>query len=230
MARRFWPQTNPVGKRVRFDDRWSVVVGIVGDVRHESLTSTFFPTVYVPVSGVTTSLVVRTGLDPEQLFPQIREAVRSVDPGAPILRTATVSSLITETASQERFRTVLLLAFAVLAVLLGAAGVFGVTARVVSRRTKELGIRLALGAHGRELTRTTVRRSLSSGLLGIAVGLPIAYGTSFLLSPFLFGVNRWDPMSYGAATALMVGVCWLASYVPARKIALLDPVKVLKHE
>ena len=173
---------------------------------------------------------MRTNLDPHQLLPQIREAVRSVDPGAPILRTTTVSSLIAASAAHERFRTVLLMAFAIFAVLLGAAGVFGVTARAVSRRTKELGIRMALGAHGRELSRKTVRRSLAAGLLGIAAGLPIAYGTSLLLSPFLFGVRGWDPMSYGAATALMVGVCWLASYVPARRISALDPVNVLKHE
>lgn len=230
MARRFWPQTHPVGRRVRFEDRWSVVVGVVGDVRHESLTSAFSPTVYVPVRGVTTSLVVRTSLDPHQLLPHIRAAVRSVDPGAPILRTTTVSSLIAESAAHERFRTVLLMAFAAFAVLLGAAGVFGVTARAVSRRTKELGIRMALGAYGQELTRETVRRSLSAGLLGIALGLPIAYATAVLLSPLLFGVDHWDPVAYGAATALMVGVCWLASYVPARRIAALDPVRVLNHE
>jgi predicted permease len=230
MAKRFWPHDNPVGKRVRFDNQWYVVVGAVGDVRHESLTSEYTPTVYVPVRTPTVSLVVRTEVEPQHLFPQIREAVRSVDPGAPILRMSTVKSLMTETATEERFRTVLLMTFALFAVLLGAAGVFGVTARSVSRRTKEMGIRMALGAQGNGLTRVVVWRGLSYGVIGMALGFPVALATTALLSPFLFGVERWDPLTYGAVASLMAVVCCLASYVPARRIAALDPVDVLRSE
>ena len=137
---------------------------------------------------------------------------------------------MSETAAHERFRTVLLMTFAIFAVLLGTVGVFGVTARSVSRRTKEMGIRMALGAQGKRLTRIVVRRSLSAGIVGIGLGIPVALVTSTLLSPFLFGVERWDPLTYGAVVSLMVGVCWLASYVPACRISALDPVDVLRAE
>jgi len=230
MARQFWPRGSAVGGRVRLGDGWHVVVGIVGDVRHESLNSEYLPTIYVPVRSATASLVVRTAVDPQHLYAQIREAVWSVDPSIPILNMRTVRSLMSETAAHERFRTVLLVTFAMVAVLLGTVGVFGVTARSVSRRTRELGIRLALGAQGARLTRMVVRRTLSAGIVGIGLGLPVALVTSTLLTPFLFGVERWDPLTYGAVVLLMLGVCWLASYLPARRTSTLDPAKVLRVE
>jgi putative ABC transport system permease protein len=230
MARRFWPLSDPVGRRVRFDDRWYDVVGVAGDVRHQSLTSEFSPTIYVPVRTPTVSLVVRTTTEPQPLFSQIREAVRSVDPGAPIFRMSTVKSLMTETAAHERFRTALLLTFALVAVLLGAAGVFGVTARSVSRVTKEMGIRMALGAQADGLTRLVVWRGLSAGVAGIALGIPVAFATTVLVSPFLFGVGRWDALTYGGVASIMLAVCCFASYVPARRIAALDPVDVLRFD
>ncbi|UCG84809.1 MAG: ABC transporter permease [Gemmatimonadota bacterium] len=230
MAQRFWPGEDPVGARVRYSGQWLTVTGVVGDVRHERLDSEFQPTMYIPVSTATASLVVRTAVEPQHLFPQLRQAVSSVDPGAPILRLTPVSSLMTETTAHERFRTVILLTFASIAVVLGAAGVFGVTARSVARRTKEIGIRMALGAKSAEVTRNLLGRSIRACILGIAFGLVGAFTASKLLSPFLFEVSHWDPPTYSAVVLLTVGVCWLASYVPARRIAGVNPVDVLRAE
>jgi putative ABC transport system permease protein len=232
MARRFWPGESPLGARVLFGDTLTVV-GIVGDVRHESMDAQYVPTMYVPLAlgpraGLT--FVVRTELDPGSILPQLRQAVRSVEADAPVTRVSTLKSLISFSARNERFRTVLMIAFGCCATLLAIAGVFGVTARNVALRMREMGIRLAMGAQSGELIRLSLGRSLFAGCIGIAVGLVGALWVSRRFARFLFGVVSWDPTTYALAAVTLLALSLLASYVPARRAARVDPVEVLRGE
>ena len=232
MARRFWPGESALGARILFGDTLTVV-GIVGDVRHEAMDAEFLPTLYVPNAldpMRSLSLVVRSGGDPTQLFAQLRQAVWSVDADAPITSTESLISLIDRSARAERFRTTLIMVFAACASLLAGAGVFGVTARSVARQRRELGIRLALGAPGGQLVVLALGGTLKFGAIGVAVGLLGALWVSRLFARFLFGVESWDPVTYGAAAAALLGLSILASYLPARRALTVDPVEALRTQ
>jgi len=233
MARRFWRTESALGARiVRGRDTVSVV-GIVGDVRYESMNSEIRPALYVSAMHRPTaqmSFVVNTPLKPESIFPVLREAVWSVALDAPITRTSTVASLISRSTSNEKFRAVVLAIFGISAAVLAAAGVFGVTARGVTRRHREFGIRVALGARQRRLVQSVLRTVLTTGLAGVVSGLILACCASHLLARFLFGVEPADPFTYGAVAALSILVCLSAGYLPARRIASVDPAQVLRSE
>jgi putative ABC transport system permease protein len=234
MAERFWPGQDPIGARFVAHDTVTVV-GVVGDVLHESLKADPRPTFYLADAQqalqVNMSLVVRAAGDPETLLPQIRQAIRRVHPQAPpTLRLASARSLISATARDERFRVVLLVGFGSVAILLAAAGVFGVTARGVESRKLELGIRIALGARSGHVMRTTVLPGLLSGLTGLTLGLVAALATSRLLAGFLFGVETWDPATYAIVGLTMLGVGLAATYVPSRRIRSLEPANILREE
>lgn len=233
MARKYWDNESVLGSRVRFRGDAYTVVGIVGDVRHAGLDSETEPIYYVPQAQAperAMSLVVRTTGDPGQIIPRLREAVWSVDHDAPITQADIVTALIARSSREERYRTLLVVAFAVSATVLSAVGVLGTTARGVTQRTRELGIRMALGAREAGLIGATLRDSLVTSLAGTAFGLVGAFAASRLLSRFLFGVEPSDALTYGVAAALVVVVCLAASYVPARRIASLNPVDVLRAE
>jgi putative ABC transport system permease protein len=209
------------------------VVGIVGDMKRQVLHADSEPAWYIPFSQLPDSdicFVARTDLDPSEVFPLMREAVMSVDGELVVKNATTMAALVAQSAGHERYRTLLMTAFGVLAALLAAAGVFGITARGVALRTKEMGIKMALGARELGLVGTTVWGTLLVGLAGTAVGLTGALWTSSLLTRFLFGVEPTDPMTYGVVAAMIVTVCVLASYVPARRISRVSPVEVLKAE
>ncbi len=232
MARRFWPGESALGARILFGDTLTVV-GIVGDVRHEAMDAEFLPTLYVPNAQDPIrrlSLVVRSAAEPTSLLAPLRQAVWSVDADAPITSMGTLVSLIGRSARAERFRTVLIMVFAVCAALLAGAGVFGVTARSVARQRREMGIRLALGAPGGQLVALALGGTLKSGAVGIAVGLLGALWVSRLFARFLFGVESWDPVTYGAAAAALLGLSILASYLPARRALSVDPVDALRTQ
>ena len=167
---------------------------------------------------------------PAAVMPSMREAVGSVDGALVVKNATTLSALVARSTENERYRALLMSVFGILAALLAAAGVFGITARSVALRTREMGIRMALGAQRSGLVGTTVRGMLLTGLAGTAVGLMGALLTSRLLTRFLFGIEPLDPMTYGAVVALILIVCWLASYLPARRISRLSPVDVLRAE
>jgi ABC-type antimicrobial peptide transport system permease subunit len=174
--------------------------------------------------------VARTRMDPPEAIPLMGEAVRSVDPELAVRNATTVAALVEDSASQERYRALLMNAFGILATILAAAGVIGVTARSVSLRTREMGIRMALGAQGSGLVKATIRDNLRIGLAGMAIGLLGASWASRLLSPFLFGIEASDLPTY-ATVILLIGVLSLsASYIPARRISRVDPVDVLRAE
>jgi predicted permease len=233
MAERFWPGQDPIGARFVAHDTVTVV-GVVGDVLHESLKADPRPTFYLADAQqaiqVTMSLVAHASGDPEALLPQIRHAIRRVHPQAPVVRLATARSLISQTARDERFRVVLFLAFGLVAVLLAGAGVFGVTARGVESRKREMGIRLALGARSGHVMRTTVLPGVLSGVTGLILGLVAALAASRLLASFLFGVETWDPATYALVALTMLGISLAATYVPSRRVQSMEPAAVLRED
>jgi predicted permease len=238
MARRYWPDESPIGTQYKMTGHKEpvTVVGIVGDMTRKVLDAEPEPTFFIPFSQLNLfseldiCFVARTELEPRQVLPLMRDAVWSVDGKLPIKTATTVDALIAQSADHERYGALLVSAFAILAALLAAAGVFGITARSVASRTKEMGIRMALGARGSELVATTIRGILLTGVAGIAVGLIGALWTSPLLNRFLFAIGPSDPGTYGAVAALIVIVCLVASYAPARRITKMSPVDVLRAE
>ena len=235
MARRYWPDESPIGAQFRYPgaEEPVTVVGIVGDVKKQYLHDTTEPTFFIPFSQNPRDricFIARTDADAQSVIPLMREAVWTVDDELAVTNTATVDQLIAQSTNRERYRTVLMNVFGLLAAVLAAAGIFGVTARGVALRSREMGIRMALGARNSGLVGTSIRSSLLTGLAGTALGLVGALWISRTLSRFLFGIEPSDPTTFGAVAALVALVCLLASYVPARRIAKVNPVQVLKAE
>jgi hypothetical protein len=234
-ARRFWPNESPVGAQVTlsYPKGPVTVVGVVGDMKRQVLTAQTEPAFFIPFGQVpdeTVCFIARTQMDSRDALPLMSAAVTSVDNELVVKNSTTVAELIASSADHERYRTLLLNFFGVLATSLAAAGVFGVTARSVALRTREMGIRMALGARGTGLVGNTVRGILYVGVTGTAVGLLGALWTSRLLAQFLFGIEPSDPTTYGVVAALIVMMCLVASYAPARRITKVNPVEVLNAE
>ena len=232
MAETYWPGESPLGSRILFGDTLTVV-GIAADVVHESLDATPLPTLYMsflqePSSAI--SFVVRTTVDAEPLLPAFREAVWSVDEGIPAPTVSTLSSLRHESTRDERFRTTLLLIFAVAATVLSVTGVFGITARAVARRRREFAIRKSLGAELPGLVKTAVGSTASAGLVGIGLGLAGALAAGRLLTGFLFGVSSWDPLTLGTVAIGLLLLCLVAGFVPARQAGTVAPMEILREE
>jgi putative ABC transport system permease protein len=234
-ARRFWPGGSPVGARVTlsYPDGPVTVVGVVGDMKRQALYADTEPAFFIPFSRIPDwdiCFVARTSTRPRDVLPLMRESVTSLDGELVVKNATTIAALVAQSASHERYRTLLTTFFGILAALLAAAGIFGVTARSVALRTREMGIRMALGAQRTGLVRTTVRSSLLTGLGGATVGMAGALWSSRLLARFLFGVGPSDPVTYGVVAALILAVCLLASFGPARRISGLSPGDVLRAE
>jgi predicted permease len=235
MARRYWPDTSPLGETMEWGGSSEplTVVGIVGDMKRQELSSAAEPAFYISFSQLpdeTVCLLARTGMDPEEALPLMRDAVRSVDPGLVVKNTATVASLVVRSVSEQRYRTLLMNAFGILAALLAATGVIGVTARRVSLRTREIGIKMALGARGSGLVHDTVGGNLRIALGGIVVGVMGSFWASSLLRGFLFGIEATDPATYGFVIASILGLTLVASYLPARRISRVNAMEVLRTE
>jgi putative ABC transport system permease protein len=237
MAHRYWSNESPVGATLRIgEDEWSVI-GIVGNVRHGGLASDVEPMIHLPYGqhptpglGHALSYVVRTVGEPLQLLPELRQAVWSVDPDVPITRVSTMESLVAESGSDERYRTMVMMVFAITAVVVATGGVFSVTAQGVERQARELGIRMALGARAERLVGTVLKGSLVTAVVGTVSGLLVALWSTRVLSRFLFGVESSDPFTYGLVGALLIGVCVGASALPARRASRVDPIEVLRTE
>jgi putative ABC transport system permease protein len=233
MARRYWPGESPLGRRIVRDDRTWEIVGVVGDVLHADLRTPEKPTFYFPYHQQpmgALSLVVRSQQDPAALLGPLQRAAWSLEPTLPIEEVGTVRSLLAGSAAGDRYRTFLLAAFGAAAALLTGVGIFAVTARAVARRTREFGIRMALGAAGPSIVRLVVRQEATALLLGVALGLAGALATGRLLSGFLFGVRADDPLTYLGATAFLLGLGLLASLLPARRTLRQEPSRVLRAE
>ena len=244
MARYYWPDVDAVGRRFAqgifsgpptdsTQAQWVTVVGVVADMRRTGLDMPVREEVFMAYAQNPTlrnTLMVRTAGDPLAAARRVREAVRSLDPGQPVANVRTLQADLSGLLAQRRFNAVLVGAFAVLALLLAMIGAYGVTAYLVAQRTKEIGVRMALGAEPSRVTRLVVLNGLKVAALGVAVGVVAAFFAARLASSLLHGVSPHDPITLIGAPVMMLVVVALANYVPARRAARVDPLTALRQE
>jgi putative ABC transport system permease protein len=235
MARRFWPGADPVGKRFRpvWWRDWVTVVGVVGDVKDDNLTGEAPLQVYRPFEQGPVAemhLVVRTRSDPDDIAPALRSAVAAVDPSVPVSDVRTMADVVASSLARPRFTVLLLSAFAALAVVLGAIGIYGVIAHGVSQRSQEFGIRMALGATPGVVLGGVLRHGFRLAAAGVIAGLVAAALAMRLFVRLLYGVSPLDPLTFVVAGVFMVAVALLAAYFPARRATRVDPVLALRAE
>jgi putative ABC transport system permease protein len=245
MAKQFWPDEDPIGKRLTlyfFPDLTRVVVGVVADVKLNALNETRpAATLYFPLAQLSTpaggdwssfgmSLAVRTQLDPLNVVPAIANSVHEVDPEVPLLNIRTMSDSVSASLSPERFTMLLLVAFAGFALLLAVIGIYSVMSYSVSRRTNEIGIRVALGASPSDVLLLVVRHGMALSVLGSAIGITGALLLSRLMTKLLYGVQPTDPTTFAAVAIVLTLVALAACYLPARRAMRVDPIVALRYE
>jgi predicted permease len=240
MARQFWPNGDAIGKRIRTggfdvtpDTPWMTIVGVVGGVKQDALDAES-RIAYYRFQGQTPSrgmnVVVRSMSEPAMLASAVTAQVRAIDPDLPIFRMRTMTDRVEASLAERRFSMLLLTLFAVLALGLAAIGIYGVMAFLVSQGTREMGIRLALGASPRDLLVLVVRQGLVVAIVGMAVGLGGAFALTRFMRALLFGVQATDPATFAAIAGTLLVVALVACYVPARRAARIDPVVSLRAE
>jgi putative ABC transport system permease protein len=237
-AARYWPKEDPLGKRIKLGDlsstaEWMTIVGVVGNVRHFGLDSELRREIYRPYSQAVwpvMTITVKTATDPLAVAAPVRAALRRIDPEQPVTHVRTMEQVIYNSVGSRRFPMLLFATFAVVALLLAIVGVYGVVSYLVSQRTKEIGIRVALGARRGSVIRLVVGRSLIPIGAGIAIGIGGAFASSQLLQTMLFDVKPNDPVVLFAICSLLLVAAVVASWVPARRAASVDPLTVLRHE
>ena len=237
LAARYWRDTDPIGSRIAFryggQQVDAEIVGVVGAIRHERLDETpraeiVLPHAQAPTGSMT--IVARSRLDGAPLIESVKAAIWGIDPRQSFYRTAAVDELVTRTLVTRRFALFVLTGFAATALLLAAAGLYGVLNAIAAQHRREIGVRLALGARWIDIVRLVAARGLAVAGVGVVVGLAGALGGSRLLSEFLFEVGPADPVSIAGAAAAILFVSGLASYIPARRAASADPAEVLRAE
>jgi predicted permease len=239
-ARAFWPNRDAIGRRIKLGPSnnasmpWLTVVGVVGNVQQFDLVRQPRPAIYLagsqdPGTGDTVrDWVVRTAGDPAALAPVARSAVWAVDDALPITRLQSLDRVRAAATGREQFTLLLVTLFAVLALVLAAVGLYGVTAYAVAQRTRELGIRVALGATSRDVLRLVLDTGGRLVLVGLAIGTLAALALSRLMSTLLFGVSVRDPMTFAGVALLLAVVSMVACYIPARRATRVDPVAALR--
>jgi putative ABC transport system permease protein len=235
-ARRLWPNEDPLGKRIRLGGITSplrTIVGVVGDVSHYGLEKPVDLQAYLPHAQWTNSflqLMVRTQTDPAALVGPVRQAIRAQDPDQPADSFKTMRELISDSVAERRFTLILIAGFAAIALLMASIGIYGVVAYLVSQRTQEIGIRMALGAGRRDVLAMILKQGMRWAAIGLAIGLIAAFGLSRLLSGFLFGITPTDPLTFFVIALLLTMVALLACWIPARRAAKVDPMVALRQE
>jgi putative ABC transport system permease protein len=246
-AHRFWPHGDAIGQRVAIDTipnvkpqapRWRTIVGIVGHVKHYSLDVEGREQIYFPhrqpLFGVFAprdmTLAVRTSLDPSSLTTAIRDQVFALDKDLALYNIATMDELVSNSVAQPRLNLSLLVAFAALALVLAAVGVYGVMAYTVTQRTQEFGIRMALGASSTNVLKQVFLEGGRLAALGLAFGLIAALALTRLMSSLLFDVRPSDPLTLVVAVAVLAFVALAACYIPARRATRVDPLVALRYE
>ncbi len=233
LARRYWPNADPMGKRFGVRKTWWTVVGIVGDVKFTSLTKDAEPEFYEPyrqAAIVEMILTVRTAADPLRLAPALRQAVRETDPTQPVSRVTSMTQQVSSAVGTPRLAATVLSVFGAIALVLAAVGIYGVISFSVSRRTREIGVRMALGAGASDVLRMVVGQAVLLAAIGVAVGVGGALSLARVVQGMLFGVNPMDPVTYGMVSGLLIGIAALAAYVPARRAARVSPAVALRYE
>ena len=240
MAKTFWPEqpANAVGQKIKLGapkapGNWATIVGVVRDIPHRGLDSSPKPDWYLPQSqspARTMTLFVRTKLDPASLTAAVRQQVRAIDPAQPVTNVSTMSEIVASSVAPRRFSMLLLAVFAAVALLLATTGVYGVMAYAVSERTREVGIRMALGAERSDIIRLILKQGLTISLIGIAIGIVGAVAATGAMTNLLYGIKATDPLTFATIALLLTFVALLACYLPARRAAKVDPMTALRHE
>ena len=236
-ARKFWPGQDAVGKQITWGGRWPfVVVGVAADVRLSAMDAPPPPTVYMSMlqteGGRSSRAVfaIRTKSDPGGLVPDVRRMIWSIDPNLPVYDVTTMNGVVAESLAQRRFLTILLGTFAGIALLLATVGLYGVLSYSVAQRSREMALRIALGATPASVRSLVLRAGLAVVGLGVAIGLAGGFVATRLMSKMLFGISAVDPATYATVAALLLGVALAASYVPARRATQVDPMVALRYE
>ncbi|HEV8195633.1 MAG TPA: ABC transporter permease, partial [Gemmatimonadales bacterium] len=238
LARQRFPGGDPIGHKISIgasDSPPYTIVGVVGDVKQMSLALVQSEAVYMTASqwrfaDNVVSIVLRTRQDPMALAPAVRRAIWSVDKDQPVVRVATMDDLLTATAAERRFAMILFEAFALAALVLAAAGIYGVLSGSVTERTREIGVRSALGASRGAILAMVARQGMTLTTAGAIIGLIGAIAASQVLVTMLFGISRLDPVTYLGVVVLLLAVAALACWVPAWRAARIDPAITLREE
>jgi putative ABC transport system permease protein len=234
LARRYFAG-RALGRRISQGrgEPWIEIAGIVGDIRFSKLSSEPMPEVYYPVAQEPRTLMwlaVRTAADPLRLVASIRSEIQAVDRDVPVGSVMTMDERVSKSLGTSRFLLFLLIAFAGVALLLAGVGAYGVMSYSVAQRTHEIGVRVAVGARGEDILALVVKHGLRLTVLGVAIGLAASFAVTRVLLSFLYGVSPTDPVTLGAASLVMAGVALVASYMPARRAAKVDPIVALRQQ
>ena len=241
MSRTYWPGEDPLGKRIKLgapDDPlpWWTIAAVVGDIREFDVLTPPRPTLYLPVSQADDSIyvlrdwVVRASDDPITVASSIRAAMREVDPDLPVSRLRSLEQVRNISVAPQRFNLSLFGLFAALALVLTAVGIYGVMAYSVAQRTREIGIRMALGAQRGDVVKLVLAQGVRHAALGVILGLAGAFSLTRLMASLLYGVRPTDPLTFAGVTLILAGVALLACYLPARRAMHVDPMVALRYE
>jgi putative ABC transport system permease protein len=238
MADHAWPGEEPIGKRFRFGTPelkgpWVTILGVVGDTKHWSLNDPSPPAMYFPVwqwpdNGL--YLTIRTKMDPLSLASAVRAVVHETDRSAPVTEVRAMEDLVSDSLSDRRLKVTLLGLLAGLALALAAVGIYGVMAYAVAQRTREIGLRMAIGASGASVMRAVLKEAGAVAVAGVAIGAAGALALTRFIAGFLYGVKASDPLTLAATAGILVSFAMLASYVPARRAMRVDPIIALRGE
>lgn len=235
MANRYWPNAYPLGKRFKMDDPnlkspWFTIVGVVGDVRQEGFENSAGLMAHFPSAGYwRDDAVIRTAGNPAGLIPEVRDEIRTLSTNVGIDRLAPVSEVLSAHESQRKFNAWLLGAFALVALLLAAVGIYGSISYWVKQCTQQIGVRMALGAQPHNILTLVIGRGMAVIFVGLALGIAGALALTRLISTMLFGVRPEDPLTYAAVALLLASVALAACYLPARRAMRVDPIVALKY-
>jgi putative ABC transport system permease protein len=238
-ARYFWPGENPIGKRLKpgtsaSTSRWREVIGVAEDVRQNDFVAEPKLQMYLTYEQADwfapNALVVRTSVDPLSLGPAVRRTVWEIDKDQPVSDIRSMEDIVSEAVARQRFSMLLLGIFASLALFLAAVGIYGVMSYSVAQRTREIGIRMALGAQRSDVLKMTIRHGLQLVFVGVVIGLAAAFVLTRVMSSLLFGVSATDPITFVAIPLLLMSVALLASYIPALRSMKIDPMVALRYQ
>jgi len=235
-ARKYWPTRDPLGHRLRFGQDptqpWATVVGIVKDIKNDGLDIDGVPHIYVPIYQSTDrdlSVVLRTSLPAKVLEPEIRHEIQSIDPGLPVFNVSSMNDVLDRSLASRRFSADLVGAFAGLALLLASIGIYGLLAYMVGQRSREIGLRMALGARRADVVKLVLRKGVGLAGVGTLAGVVFSACTAPMMASLLYGVRPHDPAVFLAVPLLLLAVALLASYIPAWRATKVDPILALRQ-